>query len=271
MSSTKKYVPSFLKGQGQTGGTTISHNRFAALDENDSQPNELVNTSLPAKEAPILKPATLASLTSNGSTSSIGSIVNTFGNDMSSTKSYGAKFAEAQKIIDDPEYKPPPKPLNIQSEDDFPTLGGAKSKTVPTKKKAVVVSEIIDSPVKKNFADLARDWAVKQAEDDEVERARVQMEEDMKKLAIDKRQHYMRRQNGPRFRRRVHNEDGENDDEDDNEENDYNDDDEYDSYSSVSEGEGSVEFENEDEDDQHAAGEYNSNMGRQRRHNEDLY
>lgn len=45
-------------------------NSFAALEQKDEDPvkeeKPLINTSLPAKQAPVLAPATLASLTSNG-------------------------------------------------------------------------------------------------------------------------------------------------------------------------------------------------------------
>ena len=91
---SKKYVPTFLKG-GAEG---------------------VVNTSKPAVEAPKLAPATLASLTSGAAISGGGG----------AKKSYGDKFAEQAKRTEDPNYVPPPKPLNLDSTTDFPALGGPK-------------------------------------------------------------------------------------------------------------------------------------------------
>jgi hypothetical protein len=84
---SSKYVPPFLKNKTNTSSPN-SGNAFAVLDVENMRDNSVVNTSLPAKIAPKLAPATLASLTV-------------------------APTAQHAK-----------KELNILSEDDFPSLGG---------------------------------------------------------------------------------------------------------------------------------------------------
>jgi len=41
--------------------------------------------------------------------------------------SFAAKFAQKMKIVDDPDYVPPPITVNVSSEEEFPTLGGPPS------------------------------------------------------------------------------------------------------------------------------------------------
>lgn len=122
---------------------------------------QLVNTSLPAKEAPKLVPATLASITSSSD-----------GNNASSVAT-SVKNTNLEKVSI---YKGNDKKVNLGS-DDFPSLGG--------KPKASVVKPV-EKPAM-NFAAMSREWAEKQkeeariaAEEAEKERMRLQLERMMK-------------------------------------------------------------------------------------------
>jgi hypothetical protein len=99
---SKKYIPTFLKD---------THN-----DYNSSKP--LINTSLPAKETTKLIPATLASITSN-------TLSNTSSN--YSTTSFAYKFNKQN--IPTSNHHSSVKPINIDSKDDFPSLGIPKKST----------------------------------------------------------------------------------------------------------------------------------------------
>uniref|UniRef100_A0A6C0BHT9 Uncharacterized protein n=1 Tax=viral metagenome TaxID=1070528 RepID=A0A6C0BHT9_9ZZZZ len=134
---TSKYVPSFMRDK------------------------PLVNTSLPAKEAPQLAPATLAALTSStaSATSSptVASITSTLSNLQLEKKSI---------------YQPISK-VHL-TDDDFPTLGSKK----PVKPVSVQGT---------NFAALSREWAKKQEEDAiiakqaaEKEKIRIQVEQSIR-------------------------------------------------------------------------------------------
>jgi len=112
----------------------------------------LVNTSLPAKEAPRLAPATLASITSTSS-SAVTGITSTL-----SSLRLEKKLAPLSKVQ--------------LTDDDFPTLGGK-----PATKSAKASTQGT------NYAALSREWAKKQEEDAvvakdaaEKERARIQSE-----------------------------------------------------------------------------------------------
>ena len=119
-----------------------------------SMRDPLVNTSLPAKEAPRLAPATLASITNAGTSASA--------NTNSATSAVAYRFSSMS-------LKPLPK---VQlTDDDFPTLGAKPAKAV------VPVAQT-------NFAALSREWAKKQEEDAlvakdaaEKERNRIQNEQ----------------------------------------------------------------------------------------------
>lgn len=190
---SKKYVPSFLKEQQSATVTPASSdsapswlsqrqsaplaasNKFAALadDFNTKKEKPVVNTSLPAKEAPKLAPATLASITGGGAP--VGA------SGSGPKKSFAAKFAEQAKIASDPNYKPPPKPVNVESEDDFPTLGGPKKPAAGawSKPKNEVVESAPEKATTLSFADKAKEWA-KQKEEEE-EQARIKAMEEEKK------------------------------------------------------------------------------------------
>ena len=138
---TSKYVPSFMKDK------------------------PLVNTSLPAKEAPQLAPATLASLTS--STAGASASATTVGPTVAGITSTISNLRLEKKSI----YQPLSK-VHL-TDDDFPTLG---SKPV----KAAVVQGT-------NYASLSREWAKKQEEDAiiakeaaEKEKNRIQVEQSIR-------------------------------------------------------------------------------------------
>ena len=106
----------------------------------------LVNTSLPAKEAPALKPATLASLTVKSDISATTAAFSNMRFEKKSayqplTKSSLAKSSLTTSI-----------PL---TSDDFPSLGS---------KKSVAASATVKTNTT-NYAALSRDWAKKQEED----------------------------------------------------------------------------------------------------------
>lgn len=118
---SKKYVPTFLR--------------------NSEQDKELVNTSLPAKEATPLAPATLASLTSSNPS-------------VETTSFRSLRATRTSSSI---------APAPVLSSDDFPTLSAAPSK----------VNAPVPAPTawKASFASLAGKWAQEQKEQEEKERS----------------------------------------------------------------------------------------------------
>lgn len=159
---SSKYVPPALRNSNTTStthatttarSTSMRDSYVSHSSVPDSIKPSLVNTSLPAKVAPKLVPATLASLTSDVS---------------SMTSSFKGMNLEKVSI-----YKNHPKNPSL-TEDDFPTLG-AKPAVKSVAKPAM------------NFAEKAREWAIKQKEDERIaaeeaekERARISLERMMK-------------------------------------------------------------------------------------------
>jgi hypothetical protein len=204
---SKKYVPSFLKDQNAPASSNFTapivpantgtrsfwpnktentaalpvKNQFAAFSDDAEPtinttkqrtfaPKPVVNTSLPAKEAPKLAPATLASITSINGTTANGVTVVTGGS--GAKKSFASKFAEKVKIEEDPDYKPPPKPIDFGSEDDFPTLGA------PSKPLALALVKPTQSAGPQapkfdaKFAEKAKEWAEQKKAEEEAEKKR---------------------------------------------------------------------------------------------------
>ena len=230
-------------------GTRVSNdNKFAPLADDYKREKPIINTSLPAKNAPTLAPATLASLTSASGASNVVT------NGSGPKKSFASKFAEQVKIANDPNYKPPPKPINFSSEDDFPSLGG------PKKPAAAASAVTAVKPVDTKFADLAKGWA-KQKEDE--------AEEAIRKAAREERRRRERERIIPTFnlirRHRAYD-----DDEDDEE--DYNPN--YDESSlggdsyGVDDDDGGAPLSEDDDEDQ---GEFNNDIGWDGRKHGDLY
>jgi hypothetical protein len=107
----------------------------------------LVNTSKPAREAPKLEVGTLASLTKQ-------------------TTAYTPLSKQS-------------KPANVQSDDDFPSLGGSK--------------KVTNTSLNTTYASLARRWGEQKKEDEErakkeaselAEKKRLQMEKDEKERRL---------------------------------------------------------------------------------------
>jgi hypothetical protein len=229
---SRKFVPSFLKEQGlsttsetNTRSFGANNNRFSTLS--DEKP--IINTSRPAKEAPKLVPATLASITSNG---------------QGGKGTYAAKMIEMAKVAANPNYV---KPLDVASENDFPSLGGAKKTTV------------VAEPVKKSnsYASLARDWAKQKEDEEENERLnQLKLAEEEKERALLQSMALLTSRR--RMRNQVTHED----------EDDY----QYDESSLAGD---SVEGESPDESEpseyEDEEDEYNQNVGWDGRKKDDLY
>ena len=173
---SRKYIPSFLKG-------AESGNQFSVLSDEKPNPEKtLVNTSLPARQAPKFVPMTLASLTStNGlAVQNKASGVDSDGfttvkSDNGPKKSYASRFSEASKIKENPGYKPAPKPLDITSSDDFPTLGSYKASNT------VVYPIGAQKETKNLFAEKAKEWAKKKEADEERTRNKLALEEQQRR------------------------------------------------------------------------------------------
>jgi len=284
---SKKYVPSFLRDQqstnnptqkaekaestsfwpgrpGVTGATaataatainTNSNNKFAVLSDDFPMNRPVVNTSRPAVEAPKLAPMTLASATSNGAVPMGGA--GGAGVETGPKKSFASKFAEQAKITSNPNYKPPPKPINFQSEEDFPSLGGKPVNKVITKSE---VTTGTTGATGTKFADMAKGWAKHKEDEEQRARIKAEQEEKLRSEAMLMRSIPIIR--GPRraaTKDNYHNEDEE--DSHNYEESSLGDDDSYE----VPEG----DTEPSDEDDEN--GEFNSDVGWDGRKRGDLY
>ena len=271
---SKKYVPSFLKDQQSTSnsnttatttpfwpGQPTNNNRFAVLSDDFPTNKPVINTSKPAREAPKLAPMTLASATSNGAVPMGGAgSPSVLGVGAGPKKSFASKFAEQAKIANNPNYKPPPKPINFQSEEDFPSLGGKPVNKVITKSE-VTGTTCATSTTGTNFADMAKGWA--KHKEDEEERARIKAEQEEKRRSEAMLMRSIPIIRGPRHIRKddCHNEDENQEDSPNYEESSLGDDDSYE----VPEG----DTEPSDEDDEN--GEFNSDVGWDGRKRGDLY
>lgn len=294
---SKKYVPSFLKQQTQLNVETeqkkdfipASNNRFSVLSDDFSKPNH-------HKE---VAPATLASLTSTASI---------HGN--TENKSYAAKFSEKFKNTSGTKTNVP-HTIDTSSTTDFPTLGGggggsggcsvggtsgSKVTKQPPKNNTIDISSDIDFPtlgssskvgssskgvdvtttsqtITKNttkvgnFAEMAKSWAKKDQEDSEAQKLKQQM------LERQKMENNMIRKGIIYHRRIISKRMPERPKEDEEYNQTFNEDElsENDDYEVP-------EFEDNDlmEDDENSQGsnledEFNSNIGKARRHNDDLY
>lgn len=277
---SKKYVPSFLKDQQSTSnsnttsttapfwpGQPTNNNRFAVLSDDFPTNKPVINTSKPAREAPKLAPMTLASATSNGAVPMGGAGgPSVLGVGTGPKKSFASKFAEQAKIANNPNYKPPPKPINFQSEEDFPSLGGKPVNKVITKSEVTgttcaTSTTSTTSTTGTNFADMAKGWA--KHKEDEEERARIKAEQEEKRRSEAMLMRSIPIIRGPRHIRKddCHNEDENQEDSPNYEESSLGDDDSYE----VPEG----DTEPSDEDDEN--GEFNSDVGWDGRKRGDLY
>ena len=76
--------------------------------------NRTRSTAPPVIPTASFAPGTLASLTARKPGEEVAN---------SDANSFAAKFAQRMKIIEDPDYVPPPAIVNVSSEEEFPTLG----------------------------------------------------------------------------------------------------------------------------------------------------
>ncbi len=128
---------------------------YSKLDSDSS----LINTSLPAKNTPSLPAATLASLTSN------------------STSTFSERFSQKLQLQENtstytPLSKISSKKISIESQQDFPSLGGSSSKSTTT------------TSNKPSYASLSQKWAEQSKE--EKENQIKKQKEDTEKLRLQK-------------------------------------------------------------------------------------
>ena len=123
----------------------------------------VVNTSLPAKEAPKLTPGTLASLTAPS-----GSLTNM------PSASYSSSMYRSKNYMPVTQRAPVAR---IESVDEFPSLGS----TMRRPSTSTNATTPVEAP-KSSFASLARDWAKKQQEEEEKKKQEEALEADKKRL-----------------------------------------------------------------------------------------
>ena len=248
---SNKYVPSFIKKGIPFEDTLVE--------------KPLVNTSLPAREAPKLVPATLASLTSANAGGD--SPVTTSGmnrGDTASNRSFATKFASQQA---NSESGPNEKAIDCSSIDDFPSLGiSIKPKNtvvVPTQKPKVAktLPKIRDEsePVpnktpKGTWASMASAWAKQTEEEEDAKKEKELLEEIHQKEIEQLRKMMPSMKQKRRLRIQEDNDEGDSD---------------ADSFE-VPEGD-VLASDDSDEDNGHGPGEFNQNTGWERRHHDDLY
>lgn len=153
---SRKYVPSFLKNEGNLPSINTSNtNKFQPLSE-DYTGKELINTSKPALEAPKLVPATLASITSNGNKET--GIKKTYASKYNNYDTKNGNKSETLPV--------PAKVVNINSADDFPSLGAPKNNIIQETPK-----------ITSSFAEKAKEWAKKKELEEEEAKKKAALEE----------------------------------------------------------------------------------------------
>jgi hypothetical protein len=240
-----KYVPSFLK----TGDTP----KIGSSYEDSPKEKPLVNTSLPAREAPKLVPATLAALTSS---TGVAPLTNS-----GLGRSYASKYKEQAKT------EPTEKPIDCASQDEFPSLGiSIKPKTNiakaasltfgPSSSNTVKLPKIRDESevannktTKGTWASMASAWA-KQTEEEEAAKKEKELQDELNRKELEQLRKMM-----PTIKRnrrlRIQ------------EDEDVSDTDSYE----VPEGEPIMDS----SEDEQGEEEFNQNAGWERRHHDDLY
>ena len=239
-----KYVPPCMKE---------SQNRFSALDANPSETKEAWRPRSTAHPEPSRYPeprmtsGTMASLTKG----------------KSSSNSYASNFAEQARLRNDPNYVPPQKPVNIASDDDFPTL------CVPKK-----VQPIPGSSTGQNFIQMAEGWGKKIKDEEEANRQRIRKAEEERRITA--KENYLKEKYGnvedmPKIACKnklilaSHNDKYY--DKKEGKLKSINDVVEEDSFESGP----SHDEEEEDDDDESHDDEFNTNIGYERRHRDELY
>ena len=126
-----------------------------------TQDKPVVNTSLPAQQAPKLQPGTLAAITSTGPS-------------VKPVPSFLSQLKQDKQIVSAPKMYNVNnmKKSAIPSDDDFPALGS---------KKPVAATTVEVKPAT-SFSDLAKDWAKKQQDEKEQAKYMTEVEQGKKKL-----------------------------------------------------------------------------------------
>ncbi len=149
---SKKYIPPFMKG-ASTSSSTESNSFWDSTSSSENQRfhftsnktpstsyQPLVNTSKPAREGPKLEVGTLASLTKQ-------------------TTAYTPLSKQS-------------KPANVQSDDDFPSLGGS--------------TKVTNTSLNTTYASLARRWGEQKKEDEERAKKEAKELAEKKRLEMEK-------------------------------------------------------------------------------------
>ena len=132
-------------------------NRFASLESKESNaPSE--------SNPPRLAAGTMASLTKAKEVNK---------------NAYSTRFSEQSRLRNDPNYVPPQRPVNITSDDDFPTLGTPK---------------VIPLPKQSGMVSMAKEWGKKIEEEEEANRTRIQNAEIQRRA--DAKEKYMKEKYG---------------------------------------------------------------------------
>ncbi len=181
------------------GNQVISKNKFGVFGDNDDTATATATAT--ATVTKVLKPATIAELTTStrqmtiGNTSDDNTGFTTVDNSKNKNKkSFGAKYAtKKDEFQQDKKLGLPPISLpKVNSFDDFPSLGGTpKSATSTPKVSTPVASPIKQSNSSSSFANLAKGWA-KKAEDDELAAEMERQRNEKNKLEEDAFRHNIR-------------------------------------------------------------------------------
>jgi hypothetical protein len=251
-----KYVPSFLK-TGDIPKIVSSYEdspKKGVSFEDTPKEKPLVNTSLPAREAPKFVPATLAALTSATNTAPL---TNT-----SLGRSYASKYTEQAKT------EPTEKPIDCASQDEFPSLGisikpkshiakaasltfgSSPSNTVKLPKIRDESEVSHNKTTKGTWASMASAWA-KQTEEEEAAKKEKELQDELNRKELEQLRKMM-----PTIKRnrrlRIQEDEGDSD---------------ADSYEVP---EGDI-LTSDTSDDERGEEEFNQNAGWERRHHDDLY
>lgn len=128
-------------------------------------------------------PGTLASLTARKPTDS-----NVEGNKLTEDagSSFAAKFAQRMKIIEDPDFVPPPAIVNVSSEEEFPTLGFAPPTKLVTAWNIPSLS-VIAPPVEEIIPVLTEEKESTSIEEPVVRKKKSQSQDKKKKIPVLRR------------------------------------------------------------------------------------
>jgi hypothetical protein len=286
-----KYVPAFVKQQQsqvvnqeqqqESNGSIWNrggNNRFAALSD-DFPMNKRDRPFNSGNGSTTMIPATMASLTSSTATSSGGG-----------GKSFASKFSEQMRRAEDPNYVPPPKPLNVNSQDDFPSLGGMPKKSVitpintPNKalpgaplksntirqsvmpEQPVPTQQSVNKPTGNKWASMAKAWAQQDEDEREAEHER-EVEEERQRREME----LLRSMPLPTFNHNKRYNDYDDYDEEYDEDDEYHHHNDKDSFVYESSDTEDGLSDNDRQEGEEGEGEFNSNTVWDGRKKDDLY